>query len=125
MGDENSKGTHWVSLLIHKHLAAYFDFFGSEYISLEVLNKSDLNQLLTIYLEKKWIYYVWVLLYQFHMLAGKTLLDYTNMFSSNDYKKNDKIIYKYFKINMEEETSLEFRLRKSYKKILSFRWNKT
>ena len=50
------------------------------------------------------------------MLAGKTLLDYTNMFSSNDYKKNDKIIYKYFKINMEEETSLEFRLRKSYKK---------
>ena len=53
MGDENSKGTHWVSLLIHKHLAAYFDFFGSEYISLEVLNQSDLNQLLTIYLEKK------------------------------------------------------------------------
>ena len=53
MGDENSKGTHWVSLLIHKHLAAYFDFFGSEYISLEVLNKSDLNQLLAIYLEKK------------------------------------------------------------------------
>ena len=59
------------------------------------------------------------------MLPGKTLLDCTNMFSSNDYKKNDKIIYKYFKINMEEETSLEFRLRKSYKKKLSFRWNKT
>ena len=30
-------------------------------------------------------------------LAGKTLLDYTNFFSPNDYKKNDKIIYKYFK----------------------------
>ena len=31
------------------------------------------------------------------MLAGKTLLDYTNLFFPNDYKKNKKIIYKYFK----------------------------
>ena len=31
------------------------------------------------------------------MLAGKNLLDYTNLFSPNVYKKNDKIIYKYFK----------------------------
>ena len=35
------------------------------------------------------------------------------MFSPNDYKKNDKIIYNYFiKINMVEEASLEYRLRK-------------
>ena len=32
-----------------------------------------------------------------YMLAGKTLLDYTNLFSPNGYKKNEKIIYKYFK----------------------------
>ena len=32
-----------------------------------------------------------------YMLAGKTLLDYTNLFSPNEYKKNDKIIYKCFK----------------------------
>ena len=32
-----------------------------------------------------------------YMLAGKTLLDYTNFFSPNNYKKNEKIIYKYFK----------------------------
>ena len=31
------------------------------------------------------------------MLAEKTLLDCTNIFSPIDYKKNDKIIYKYFK----------------------------
>ena len=31
------------------------------------------------------------------MLAGKTSLDCSNLFSSNDYKKNDKIIYKFFK----------------------------
>ena len=32
-----------------------------------------------------------------YMLAAKTLLDYTNLFFPNDYKKNDKMIYKYFK----------------------------
>ena len=31
------------------------------------------------------------------MLAGKTLLDYTNLFLRKDYKKNAKITYKYFK----------------------------
>ena len=31
------------------------------------------------------------------MFAGKYLLDYTDLFFPNDYKKNDKIIYKYFK----------------------------
>ena len=30
------------------------------------------------------------------MLAGKTLLDYNNLFSPNDYKNNDNIIYMYF-----------------------------
>ena len=30
------------------------------------------------------------------MLKGKSLLDYTNSFSSNDYEKNDKIIGKLF-----------------------------
>ena len=30
------------------------------------------------------------------MLKGKSLLDYTNLFSPNKYEKNDKIILKYF-----------------------------
>ena len=48
-----------------------------------------------------------------YMLARKTLLDYTNIFSPNDYKNNDKIIYMSFKEKMEEEAGLEFRLRKN------------
>ena len=32
-----------------------------------------------------------------NMLTRKTLLDYIKIFSPNDYKKNDKVIYKYFK----------------------------
>ena len=30
------------------------------------------------------------------MLKGKSLLDYTNVFSPNEYEKNDKTILKYF-----------------------------
>ena len=30
------------------------------------------------------------------MSKGKSLLDYTNLFSPNEYEKNDKIILKYF-----------------------------
>ena len=30
------------------------------------------------------------------MIKGKSFLDYTNLFSPNDYGKNDKIILKYF-----------------------------
>ena len=30
------------------------------------------------------------------MLKGKSLLDYTNLYSHNEYERNDKIILKYF-----------------------------
>ena len=30
------------------------------------------------------------------MLKGKSLLEYTNLFSPNDYEKNEKITLKYF-----------------------------
>ena len=30
------------------------------------------------------------------MLKGKRLLDYTNLFSPNDYENSDKVILKYF-----------------------------
>ena len=43
------------------------------------------------------------------MLVGKMLLDYTNLFSPNDYKKNDK---KYIIILRTNMSSLEFKLKK-------------
>ena len=51
LDDKKSKGTHWVSLFIDRNEAKHFDCFGIKYISLEILNKIRVNQLLTIYLE--------------------------------------------------------------------------
>ena len=52
LDDENSKGTHRVSLFIDRNLAVYFDSFGIEYIPQEVLNKIK-DKSNTIYLEYK------------------------------------------------------------------------
>ena len=46
-----------------------------------------------------------------YMLARKSLLDYISFFSLNDFKKNDKIIKKFLKINISEETNFELRIR--------------
>ena len=51
-------------------------------------------------------------MYRFpRIYACRENLGYTDLFSLNDHKKNDKIIYNYFK-GKYEEASLEFRLRK-------------
>ena len=43
------------------------------------------------------------------MITEKSLLDYANLFSRNNHRKNDRIIYKYFK---NKYIGLDFRLKK-------------
>ena len=113
---KKSKGTQWVSLFIDRNTAVYFDSFGIEYIPQEVLNKikdkSITHNIFRIQDNESIMCGFYCITFIEYMLSGKTLLDYTNLFSPNDYKKNDKIIYKFLKINMTEKASLEFRLRK-------------
>ena len=101
LGDKNSKGTHWVSLFTHKKVALYFDLFGIEYIPQEALNKisdkSITHNIFRIQDNESIMCRFYCITFIEYMVTGKTLLDYTNLFSLNDYKKNDKIIYKYFK----------------------------
>ena len=62
---------------------------------------SEINQLLIIYLEHTINEFImcgfYCIAFIEYMLAGKALLNYTNLFSPNNYKKDDKLIYKYFK----------------------------
>ena len=65
--------------------------------------KSKINLPHATYLEYKiMILYVSILFYHFHRIYAwrKTLLDYTNLFSPNDYDYNDKIIHKFFNPNL-------------------------
>ena len=99
--DKNSKGTHWVSLFINKNTAAYFDYFGIEQIPQEVINKIK-DKLIThnivgIQHNEFIMCGFYCIAFIEYIVGGKKLLDCTNLFSPNDYKKNDKIIFKYFK----------------------------
>ena len=98
---KKSKGTPWVSLFIDRNAAVYFDSFGIEYILQEVLNKirdeSITHNIFGILDKESIMCGFYCTAFIEYMPAGKTLLNYTNLFSPNDYGKNDKIIYKYFK----------------------------
>ena len=79
----------------------YFHYFGIEYIPQDVLNKikdkSITHNIFRIQDNQSIMSGFYCIAFIEYMLAGKTLLDYTNLFSPNDYKKNGKIIYNYFK----------------------------
>ena len=116
LDNKNSKETQLVSLFVNKNIAIYFDSFGIEYIPEEVLNKikdkSITHNTYRIQDNESNTCGFYCLAFIKYMLTRTNLLDYTNLFSPNDYKKNDKIIYKYLKINMVEDASLEFGLTK-------------
>ena len=101
MDDKQSKGMHWVSLFIDKNTAVYFDSFGIEYISQEpfrkVKDKSITQNIFRLQDDDSIMYGFHCFVVIEYMLALKTLLSYTNLFSPNDYKKNDQIIYNFFK----------------------------
>ena len=78
----------------------HFDSFGIEYILQELLNKikdkSIIRNIFRIQDDASIMYGFYCIPFIEYMLARKTLLDHTNLISPNEYKKNDKIIYKYF-----------------------------
>ena len=80
---------------------AYFGNFRVEHIPKKIRKLiRDENIIKNIYRIQAYIQFhnMWILSIRFidFMLKGKSLLDYTNSFSPNDYEKSDKIILKYF-----------------------------
>ena len=56
------------------------------------------------------------------MIARKTLPVYTNLFSPNDYKKNEQLIYKSFKNkNIKRKCKPCFLTKKQMKKEIVFK----
>ena len=77
----------------------YFDSFGVEHIPKEIkIFIRNKNITTNIYRIKAYdsimCGYVCIGFIDF-MLKSKSLLEYTNLFSPNEYKKNDKIILKF------------------------------
>ena len=93
-------GSHWVALYVNNNNVTYFDSFGVESIPKEVKKFiGNKNMITNIYRIQAYdsimCGYFWIGYIDF-MLKSKCLLDYTNLFSPNEYEKNDKVILKHF-----------------------------
>ena len=75
----------------------YFDSFKIEYIPQDVLDKikdkSITENIFRIQYDDSIICGFYCIAFIEHMIAGKTLPDYINLFSPNEYKINYNIIY--------------------------------
>ena len=98
LDEYENTGTHWVSLFVKANKVIYFDSFGIEHIPEEINkfigNKKIKASTFRIQAYDSIMCGYFCIEFINYMLKGKTLLDYTNSFSPNDFKKNDQVIKK-------------------------------
>ena len=100
--DEHAEtGTHWIALFCNRNETVYFDSFGVEHIPEEIKefigNKNIKANIYRVQANDSVMCGYFCIGFIDFMLAGKTLIDYTNLFSPYDFDKNDQIILSYFK----------------------------
>ena len=101
LDEYENTGTHWIALFVKTNEAIYFDNFGIKHIPKEIEHAVGNNEIkanifrLKAYDSIMCGYYC--IEFINNMLKGKTLLDYINLFSPNDFKKNVQIIKRIFK----------------------------
>ena len=104
--DEHSDiGTHWVAFYVQNDNVTYFISFGVEPIPKEIKTFIYRSLSITANICRMQVYdsimcgYFCIGFIDF-MLKGKTLTEFTNLFSPNNFKKNDDIILNYFMSNI-------------------------
>ena len=84
-------GTHWIALYVLNNSVTYFDSFGGEHIPKEiktfVSNKNIKTNIFRIQAYDSIMCGYFCIRFIDFMLAGKTLTDYKNLFSPNNFKK--------------------------------------
>ena len=93
--------THWIALFCYRSEIVYFDSFGVEHvpeatkkfvriknIKVNIFQVQANNSMMCGYFCIGFIDF---------LLAGKKLTDFTNLFSSHDFEKNDSIVLSFFK----------------------------
>ena len=100
LDEYESIGTHWIPLYVNDNNVTYFDSSGIEHIPKEIKKFiGNKNVVINIYRMQAYdsiICGYFCIGFIDFMLKRKSLLQYTNLFSPNDYEKNDKVILKYF-----------------------------
>ena len=91
---------HWIALYVNNKTVPYYDFFGIEHIPKEVrVFIADKDIIASIYRMQSYDLIIcgyYCIAFINYMFMGKSLTDYTKLFSPNSFKKNDDIILNYF-----------------------------
>ena len=86
-------GTHWVALWVNINSVTYFDSFGVEHIPKEIKtfikNKNVKTNIFRTQAHDSIMCAYFCIAYMDFMIKAKGLTEYTNIFSPNDFKKND------------------------------------
>ena len=100
LDEYKSVGTHWIALYVNANNVVYFGSFGVKHIPKEIRKfigkKNVKTNIYRIQAYASMMCGYFCIGFIDFMLKGKSLIDYTYLFSLNDYGKNDKIILKYF-----------------------------
>ena len=100
LDEYENTGTHWVSLFVKPKYTVYFDSFGVEQIPKEInkfIHNAIKSNTFRIQAYNSIMCRYFCIEFINYMLKSKTLLDYTNLFYPNDFKKNDRVIKRIFK----------------------------
>ena len=96
-------GTHWVALWVNNNNVTYFDSFGVEHIPKEIKafikNRNIKTNIFRIQGYDSIMCGYFCIGFINFMFKGKTLTEYANLFSPNDFKRNDDTILNYFMNN--------------------------
>ena len=89
-------GTHWIALYVKNKKVLYFDSFGVEHAPKEIIifikNKDIIANIFRSQAYDSIMCGYFCIKFIDYMFDDKTLIDYTNLFSPHDFKKNNNII---------------------------------
>ena len=104
LGEYSDIGTHWIALYLNNETATYFDSFGVEHIPKEIKkfihNKNIIASIFRLQAYDSVMCGYFCIGFIDFMLKGNSLQDFINLFSPNDFKKNNNIILNYFLTNL-------------------------
>ena len=102
----NQQEPHWIVLYVNAKNITYFNSFGVEHIPKEIRklisNKNITTNIYRIQAYDSVMCGYFCIEFVDFMLKDKSLLEYVNLFSPNEYKKNDKRKLKYFQQNLNK-----------------------
>ena len=111
LDEYENMGTHWVALFVKPKYTVYFDSFRIEHIPKEIKhaigneqssstkarNKEIKANIFRIQAYDSITRGYFCIEFINYMFNGKSLIDFTSLFSPHDFKKNDQIIKRIFK----------------------------